>query len=354
MNKAMRSAINTFLAVVLALIFAFVLMAFLLLWQGYNPGKIFISLLRGAFGGWSSISSSLVLSIPLVLGGLGIALSFRCGIFNIGGEGQLYLGAFVGTWLGVNLLGVPHLLHVPICLLGSMLAGGIWAFIPGYLKITKGYNETITSVLLNYVGLYFANYTLTTWFKAEGSLNNQSPTMQESAWLTKLQQYGELSTALYITIAVVILFYFIFYKTDLGFKLRVVGANQTAALTSGIATKRYLLCAIMISGALAGMAGSIQIMGYQHLMVTNFSPNTGYDIISVALMGNLHPFGVALSGFLIGALRSGSTEMQIFTGVPVTILDILQGVVILCVLGFQYSKIDFVGMVERLIKKDAE
>ena len=348
MNKRVRSVLNSLISVVLALVLAFVVIGILLMWRGYDPAATFLALFKGAFVGKSNLSASLVLAIPLILGGLGIALSFRCGIFNIGGEGQLYLGAFAATWLGVNLQGLPFFLHIPICLLGSMLFGGMWALIPGWLKIKKGYNETITSVLLNYVGLYFVNYTLASFFKGEGTLNNQSPKIQESAMLSRLIPGTELSTSLYLTIAIVILFWFIFYKTDIGFKLRAVGANGEAARTSGVNTGKYLLIAIITSGALSGLAGSVQILGYQHLLVQNFSPNTGYDIISVALMGSLHPVGVALAGFLLGALRSGASVMQIMMGVPVTILYIIQGIVILSVLGFSYAKIDFIGLVSGL------
>lgn len=345
MNKRVRSALNSLISVILALLLAFAVIGILLVWRGYNPVETFLALFEGAFIGKSNLSASVVLAIPLVLGGLGISLSFRCGIFNIGGEGQLYLGAFAAAWLGVHLTGLPFWLHIPICLLGSMVFGGLWALLPGYLKIRKGYNEVITSVLLNYVGLYFVNYTLSSFFKAPGALNNQSPKIQESAMLTKLLPGTELSTSLYLTLGIVVLFYFIFYKTDVGFKLRAVGANLEAARTSGVNTRKYLLIAIITSGALAGLAGSVQVLGYQHLLVQNFSPNTGYDIISVALMGNLHPIGAALAGFLLGALRSGASVMQIMIGVPVTILYIIQGIVILSVLGFSYAKIDFIGLV---------
>ncbi|MCI8478810.1 MAG: ABC transporter permease [Oscillospiraceae bacterium] len=344
MNQRVRAALNSIISIVLALLLAFLVIGILLVWQNYNPAETFLALFQGAFIGKSNLSASIVLAIPLVLGGLGIALSFRCGIFNIGGEGQLYLGAFAATWLGVNLTGLPFWLHIPVCLLGSALFGGLWALIPGYLKIRRGYNEVITSVLLNYVGVYFVNYTLASFFKAEGALNHQSPKIQESAMLSKLMTGSELNTSLFLTLAIVALFYFIFYKTDVGFKLRAVGANGEAARTSGVNTRKYLLIAIITSGALAGMAGSVQILGYQHVMVQNFSPNTGYDIISVALMGNLHPIGVLLAGFLLGALRSGASVMQIMIGVPVTILYIIQGIVILSVLGFSYAKIDFIGL----------
>ena len=245
MNKRVRSALNSCISVVLALLLSFAVIGVLLLWQGYDPAKTFLALFEGAFVGKLNLSASVVLAIPLVLGGLGIALSFRCGIFNIGGEGQLYLGAFAATWLGVNLTGLPFFIHIPICLLGSMVFGGLWALIPGWLKIKRGYNETITSVLLNYVGVYFVNYTLASFFRAEGVLNHQSPKIQTSAMLSKLMKGSELNTSLFLTLAIVILFYFIFYKTDVGFKLRMVGANAETARTSGVNTRKYLLLAII-------------------------------------------------------------------------------------------------------------
>lgn len=345
MNKRVRSVVNYLISIVIALMLAFALIAILLIWQGTNPLKTFAALLEGAVVGSGNLGASLVLATPLILGGLGIALSFRCGIFNIGGEGQLYLGALAATWLGVNVTGLPPVLHIIVCLLGSMLFGGLWALIPGYLKISRGYNEVITSVLLNYVSVYFVNYTLSSIFKSPGAVNNQSPKILESAWLSKIMPGSELNTSFFLAIGIVILFYFLFYKTDYGFKLRAVGENKEASRTSGVSTRKYLLIAIVISGALAGMAGAVQVLGYQHLMVQDFSPNTGYDVIAVALMGNLHPVGVAVAGIFLGALRSGASVMQIMMGVPVTILYIIQGVVILSILGFSRAKIDFIGLV---------
>lgn len=348
MNKRARAMANYMISIVIALLLAFAIIAMLLIWQGANPIKTFVALFQGAFVGQSNLGASLLLATPLILGGLGIALSFRCGIFNIGGEGQLYLGALAATWLGVNLTGLPFWLHIPICFLGSMLFGGLWALIPGYLKISRGYNETVTSVLLNYVGVYFVNYTLASFFKASGALNHQSPKIQSSAMLSKIMPGSELNTGFILTMIVVVLFFLVFYKTDVGFKLRAVGQNPETSRTSGINTRKYLLLAIITSGALAGLAGSVQVMGYQHLMVQNFSPNTGYDIIAVALMGNLHPLGVLVAGIFLGALRNGASVMQIMMGVPVTILYIIQGVIILSILGFSRANIDFVGLVGKL------
>ena len=232
---------------------------------------------------------------------------------------------------------------------------GLWALIPGYLKISKGYNETVTSVLLNYVGVYFVNYALSSFFKAPGALNHQSPKIQASAMLSKIMSGSELNTSFLMALLIVALFFLIFYKTDVGFKLRAVGQNAEASRTSGIHTRKYLLLAIIVSGALSGLAGSVQVMGYQHLIVQNFSPNTGYDIIAVALMGNLHPVGVLIAGIFLGALRSGASVMQIMMGVPVTILYIIQGVIILSILGFSRANIDFIGLAGgRFRKKESQ
>ncbi len=351
MLKRVCAVVNYMIGIIIALALAFAIIALLLLWQGVDPFKTFLALFQGAFVGWQNLSASLVLATPLILGGLGIALSFRCGIFNIGGEGQLYLGALAATWLGVNLGGLPSFLLIPLCILGSIVFGGLWALIPGYLKITRGYNETVTSVLLNYVSVNFVNYALASFFRAEGVLNHQSPKISENAQLAKFTAGSELNTSFLMALGAVVIFYFVFYKTDFGFKLRAVGSNMEASRTSGMNTRGYLLVAIIISGALAGVAGSVQVMGYQHLMVQNFSPNTGYDVIAVALMGNLHPIGVAVAGIFLGALRSGASVMQIMMGVPVTILYVIQGIIILSVLGFSRAKIDFIGHIQSGLRR---
>ncbi len=346
MGKRVYSVVNYLISVLLALLLAFAVVSGILLWRGISPAETFVELFRGAFMGWTNLSASLLLATPLMLGGLGIALSFRCGIFNIGGEGQLYLGALAATMAAVYLGGLPSFVLIPLCLLISMIFGGLWALIPGYLKISRSYNETVTSVLLNYVSVNFVNYALGSFFADEEVLNHQSPKISENAMLFKLGEGTALNASFLLALVIVAVFYFIFYKTDYGFKLRVVGSNMEASRTSGMNTKAYLLGAIMISGALAGLAGSTQIMGYQHLMVQNFSPNTGYDVISVALMGNLHPVGVALAAILLGALRSGASVMQITMGVPITVLYIMQGIIILSVLGFSRAKIDYIGRIK--------
>lgn len=352
MKNHVRAVLNYTISALLALLLAFFIISLLLLWQGFNPLKVFAALFQGAFVGMSNFGSSLVLATPLILGGLGIAISFRCGIFNIGGEGQLYLGAFAATLAGVYFAALPKLVLVPLCVLFSMAAGGLWALVPGYLKISKSYNEVITSVLMNYIGVYFVNYALSSFFKDYTKLNHQSPPIGQGARLAKIMPGSELNTSFILTLAIVLLVYFLFYKTDWGFKLRVVGTNPVAGQTAGINTKKYLLVAIIASGALIGMAGATQVLGYQYVLMQNFSPNTGYDVIAVALMGNLHPFGVVISGVFLGALRSGASVMQIIIGVPVTILYIIQGIIILSVIGFSRTKIDYVGKVENWLLGD--
>ena len=175
MNKRARAMVNYLISIVIALLLAFAIIGALLLWQGVDPVETFLALFQGAFIGKSNLVASLLLATPLILGGLGIALSFRCGIFNIGGEGQLYLGAFAATWLGVNLAGLPFWLHIPICFLGSMIFGGLWALIPGYLKISKGYNETVTSVLLELCGGIFCQLCPLQLFQSAGRAESPIP-----------------------------------------------------------------------------------------------------------------------------------------------------------------------------------
>lgn len=352
MKDNIRSVMNYLIGVILALILAFFILSILLLWQGFNPFNVVVELFKGAFGGIQNFAASLVLATPLILGGLGIAISFRCGIFNIGGEGQIYLGALAGTMVGVYFGHLPAYLLIPLCLLASVIAGGLWALIPGYLKIKKGFNEVITSVLLNYVGVNFVNYTLASFFKDHSKLNHQSLPIGEGARLTKLVPGSELNTSFIIALFLSLLVYLVFYKTDWGFKLRMVGLNSEAARTSGVNISKYLLLAIIASGAFIGIAGSAQVMGYEYVLMQNFSPNTGYDVIAVALMGNLHPFGVVVAAIFMGALRNGTTVMQIMLGVPVTILGIIQGIVILCIVGFSRAQIDFIAKFVGLFNKN--
>jgi simple sugar transport system permease protein len=337
--KKVESFLNYLLSSLLAVLIAFSISALVLVGQGISPFKAFGYIFKGSMGSIGGFSASLVTAYPLMLAGLGIAFAFRAGIFNIGAEGQIYLGAMFATWVGTLPLGVPAFIHLPLALLAGMAAGAAWAFIPVYLKVTRGFNEVIITILLNYIGVYFVNASVQSFLQQSSGLYPQTDKVMVAAQLPKLIANTELHAGIILGIVGAIVLYIIQQKTDYGYQFRCVGSNPEAARTSGINAKRTLIAAMLISGAFAGLAGAGQILGFQHLLLENFSPNTGYDAIAVALLGRLNPFGVVIAAIFIGALRTGANTMQIMLGVPVTIVYIIQAIIILCVLAFSNWKI---------------
>lgn len=332
---------------VISIVVSLVISAGVLLAQGTDPISAFTYLFQGAFGDIGGFSASLVSATPLMLAGLGIAFAFRAGIFNIGAEGQLYLGAMLATWVATLPLGLPKVVHLPLALLAGMAAGAFWAFIPSYLKVAKGFNEVITTILMNYIGVYFVNYSVHGFLQEPGGYLPQSAPIVETARLPKLVANTELHAGLLVGLVGAVVLYILLQKTDFGYQLRCVGSNPEAARTSGMNAKLTLIIAMLVSGAFAGLAGTAEILGYQNLLLENFSPNTGYDAIAVALLGRLNPIGVVLAAIFFGALRNGANIMQIMTGVPVTIVYIIQAVIILSVLGFSTCKIKLGFLLER-------
>ncbi|MGI9952641.1 ABC transporter permease [Moorellaceae bacterium AZ2] len=340
MRSKLLDTLNYLIVATLAIVIALVLSSFVLLWQGTKPWEAYAALFQGAFSGLDNFGASVVLSMPLMLAGLGIALAFRAGIFNIGAEGQLYLGAMAATFVGSQVHSLPLAIHLPLALAASGVVGGLWAFIPGYLKIRRGFNEVITTILLNYIGVHFVNYSVHSFLKDPATFAPQSPPVAPTARLPKLVAGSELNAGLFLGLLLAVLLFLLLYKTDWGYQLRAVGSNPVASRTAGINVDRTLMLAMVSSGALAGLGGAVQILGYQNILLQDFSPNTGYDAIAVALLGRLHPLGTVASALFFGALRNGVNTMQIIMGVPVTIVYVIQAVIILCVLGFSKWKLD--------------
>ena len=347
-----RDSLNYFFMAVLAVVTALAVSSFVLLWQGINPFQAYAGLFEGAFVGLSNFGASLVLALPLMLAGLGMALAFRAGIFNIGGEGQIYLGAMASTYIATRIHGLPSGLHIILALIFGCLAGGLWALIPGYLKVRRGFNEVITTVLLNYIGVYFVNYSVHSFLKDPGTYAPQSMPIPAAVRLPLLLQGTEVNIGLFIGLLAGVVLFIVLFKTDWGFQIRVVGQNAEAGRTAGMNSERVMLTAMVFSGCLAGLAGAVQVLGAQHILLEDFSPNTGYDAIAVALLGNLNPIGTVISAVFIGALRQGANVMQILSGIPVTIVNILQAVIILCVLAF--GKFKLLNRIIKPVKKSAQ
>lgn len=300
----------------------------LFLLKGANPLVGYAALLRGALGSLENLGDSAIKAIPLGLTGLAVVISYRAGIFNIGCEGQLQAGAIAATVLGTQLSGLPAPLHVGLCMLGALAAGGLVALVPALAKAYRGYNETVITMLLNYILLYLASYMVHGPLMEPGQSLPQSARLAQSAMLPRLPG-SRLHLGLVLVVLTAVGLWWLLERSSFGFQVRASGLNPRAAFAAGIPAKGVMIRAMLISGALAGLAGAVEIMGVHGRLIENFSPGYGYDAIAVALLAALHPLGVLPSAFFFGALRSGAAGMQISTGLPVSFVQIIQGVSVL-------------------------
>jgi len=297
-----------------------------------NPIEMFQALISGdpaqirtAF--WP-LSESLVTSTPYIFAGLAVALGFRCGLFNIGAEGQIFIGAICSVWIGYSL-GLPMILHLPLALFGGMLGAGLWGAIPGFLKAKTGAHEVITTIMMNYIAFRLADWLLHGPMMRPG-FNPISPEIKETAYLPRFfADPIRFHTGFFLALFMAWVVWWLLFKTTLGFEIRTVGANPSAAKYSGMNITKNFVLAMGLSGALAGMAGANEVLGLNHNLASAFSSGYGFDSIALALLGKSHPAGVVLAALLFGFLRSGATGMQSYAGIPVDIISIIQALVII-------------------------
>jgi len=293
-------------------------------WLETGDKKEFIASLEG-------IDRTLVYSTPYIFAGLAVALGFRCGLFNIGVEGQLFVGAMAATYIGYSIKGLPMLIHLPLALTAGALAGALWSAIAGFLKAYTGAHEVVTTIMLNYVAFRLSDYMLTGPMKRSG-FNPVSPPIEKSAWLPKLAPDPlRFHAGFFLALIVAYFVYWFLWKSTWGFEIRTVGANPDAARYAGISIAKNFILAMAISGALAGLSGTSEILGVNHFMAQAFSSGYGFDSIALALLGKSHPLGVVLASLLWGFLRAGATRMQSAAGIPIDIVQIIQGLVIVFV-----------------------
>lgn len=277
------------------------------------------------------ISESLVLATPYIFAGLGVSISFQGGLFNIGGEGQLFVAGLVSVYIGYSIDTLPWIIHLPLALLGGFLAGAIWGFIPGYLKAKTGAHEVINTIMMNYIAFRLTDYLLSGPMAKSSSLPI-SPDVLETAYLPAfLPKPVRLHWGFVLAILLAILIHFILYKTTFGMEIRMTGKNPKASRYAGISITAMTAITMAISGGIAGLAGANQVLGLDHRMVRAFSTGYGFDAIALALLGNNNPLGVVLASLLFGFLRGGAARMQSVAGTPVELINIIQGLVIIFV-----------------------
>ena len=332
-----------------SVLLAFLIGCIIMLALGANPLVALQNLWTGAFGNIRNLGTTLSRATPLIFTGLCACFAYRCGVFNLGGEGQFIMGSIVCCVIATQsgITGFPGIL---LCLVAGALAGGLWAMIPGLLKIYRGQNEMIISIMLNYVATLLMGVFYTNWLR-DGSVPQTMSVPKE----TMLQRMFGLRFTSAFVIAVVIgllTYYFLFY-TSKGFQLRAVGLNMTAAQFNGFAVKRYILVSFIVSGAIAGIGGSAELLGTQYRLINGFASGYGFDGVSMALIGQLHPLATMMVAVFFAALRVGSTTMQAATGVPTSVSDIIQALVIVfAVAGLAMVKLpEFKAAIDKLSAK---
>jgi simple sugar transport system permease protein len=300
---------------------------------GFNPFEAGVHLLQGAFGSPNAIGETLVKTIPLIFTGLGYALAARCGMVNIGAEGQLYMGGFFSTLTGVYLTGLPVFIHLPLAVLAGFIGGGLWGLLAGWLKVKFGASEVITTIMLNYIGQYWVSFLVTGPMKEPPGTFPQTMPIAETAVLPRIIAGTRLHLGIVLALLCVYIFYFFLWRTTTGYETRVVGINPEAARYAGMKPAKNMLLGMFLAGGFAGLAGTSEILGVQLRMIANFSPGYGFDGIAVALLGQNSPVGIILAALLFGMIRAGANLMQMMSGVPVSVVSIIQGLVILFVVG---------------------
>ncbi len=277
------------------------------------------------------LSESLVITTPYIFAGLAVALGFRGGLFNIGAEGQLFVGGLASAYVGYSLSGLPMIIHLPLAVLAGLMAGGIWGAIPGYLKARTGAHEVINTIMMNWIAFRLTDYLLTGPMARPDGLPI-TPQIQPSAYLpTLLPPPVRFHWGFIIALGAAALVYWFLWKTPRGMEIRMTGANPNASRYAGIRIAFIIVLTMTLSGALAGMAGTVQVLAVDHQMVRAFSTGYGFDSIALALLGNSHPLGVVLASLLFGFMRGGAARMQSVASVPVELIRIIQALVIIFV-----------------------
>ncbi len=318
---------------------AFVVGGVVVLAVGDNPISTYTLLIGSALTWPDGIGYTLFYATPLIFTGLAVAVAFRCGLLNIGAEGQLYAAAFVTAWVGITFAGLPAWLLVPLCFLAALLSGGFWGAVPGVLKARFGAHEVITTIMMNFIAIALASYFTQYHYKAVGDPILETVPIGDNAHIARLGTFIPglperipLNLSFPLALLTCLLVYLFLWRTRWGYQIRATGANPAAAQYGGIATGRQIVLAMSVSGALAGMVAISEVLGYRYRYYDSFSAGYGFTGIAVALLGRNHPVGVILASLLFGALLRGGLFVDIFTEhVSKDLVMVLQGIIILFV-----------------------
>ena len=337
-KRVLQSISDASLIPVLAILTAMIVGGIIILLVGGDPLLAYRGLIEGSLGSKKALSETAVWATPYIFAGLAVALAFKGGLFNIGAEGQLAVGAVFSAligyalpeWLGFDL---PTYIHLPLALLIGALMGGIWAGIVGALKAYTGGHEVINTIMMNYIALNTTSFLLNGVMKDKSPTNviARTPLIADSARMPPIFDGLRVHWGFVLALLMAFFIWWLLNKTTLGFEIRTVGLNPDAAKYAGINVKRTIILTMLFSGMLAGLAGAIEVTGLNFRHELGFSIGYGYDAIAIALLGRSHPLGVVLAALLFAAMRNGATRMQFLTQMPVDLISMIQALILLFV-----------------------
>jgi len=347
----MKTLIRESLFPLIAVAAAFLIGGLIVLAVGDSPKKVYVLLVSGAFGLYDAMGNftfdpwgyTLFQTTPLIFTGLAVALAFKCGLLNIGAEGQLYVGAFAAAWVGITFTKFPGFVLIPMAMIAAMGAGALWGAIPGALKARFGSHEVINTIMMNFIAVGLVSYLTQRFYKAPGDPIMQTAPIADQAHVARfstiLAPFGvdfpqriPLNVSFLLALLAAFLVWVFLWRTKWGYEIRAVGSNPAAAEYGGVSVRKQIVLTMALSGALAGLVGVNDVLGYHYRYYHDFSPLYGFSGIAVALLGRNHPLGVAIAALLFGALSRGGLFVDIFTDkVSKDLVQVLQAIIILLV-----------------------
>ncbi len=301
--------------------------------MGVSPSEAFTTMVTGVFSDRFTMGNILIKATPLILTGLAFSFTYKANLYNIGAQGQFYVGCMFAAAISLRLgEKIPGPVVMILAFLGAMAGGGLVGFIIGFLKAKAGANEFLVSMMSTYVIIYLLQYSLGSWLQEDKHEYLKTNSLKKDVWLPKIIDGTSVSLGIVIAVAAAVIVWLILYKTTFGFRVRVTGQNINAARLSGINPKKEYMIAFAVSGAIAGLAGFTEINGMQHMLLTDFEGSIGSYGIGIAIMASANPIGVIFAALLFGFLQVGGTVLSHSTDAPASVIDLMLGFVMLFVL----------------------